>query len=370
MHVSVPCFYVLPKAQLEYYLGKIKGYWQKAILWHTQIKKIMENYSIILGVDVSKLTLDISSAEQGLHLEIPNDNRGFTSFMKWCRLSGIDLKTAFVVLEHTGGYEYRFLQFCESKNIRYCRVPGLEIKRSIGMTRGKSDQVDSFRISRYGEEKIRRLKPDRPLDVNIIQLKQLLSYRKRLVRENAGLLNTVKERQHVFQSPKHDIIIRLSKQKMRLNERLIGSIEAEIMQLIGSNESFLINYRILTSIKGIGPVNAWMTIAYTENFTGFTDARKYAVYVGVIPFDNLSGTSIKGRKRVSHLANKELKQELTQAARVAIKHDKEIKAYAERKLVNKHFGVVVNNVRFKLLLRIFSLIKRGELYVGDYLKAS
>ncbi|WP_257670894.1 transposase [Parapedobacter tibetensis] len=330
----------------------------------------MENYSVILGVDVSKLTLDISSAERRLHLKIPNDGKGFASFVKWCRLSGIDLETAFVVLEHTGGYEYRFLQFCESKNVCYCRVPGLEIKRSMGMTRGKSDQIDSFRISRYGEEKIKRLKPDSRLDVNIIQLKQLLSYRKRLVRENAGLLNTIKERKHVFQSPGSDIITRLSKQKMRMNERLTATIEGEIRRLIESNESFLKNYRILTSIKGIGPVNAWMTIAYTGNFTGFRDARKYAVYVGVIPFDNFSGTSIKGRKRVSHLANKELKQELTQAARVAIIHDKEIKAYAERKLVNKHFGVVVNNVRFKLLLRIFSLIKRGELYVGDYLKAS
>lgn len=330
----------------------------------------MENYSVILGVDESKLTLDISSAERNLHLEISNDNKGFNSFIKWCKLNGIDTKTVFVVMEYTGRYEYRFLQFCESKNICYCRIPGLEIKRSIGMTRGKSDQIDSFRISRYGEEKIKRLKPSKPLNINIIQLKQLLSYRKRLVRENAGLLNTIKERQHVFQSPKPDIIIRLSNKKLKMNEGLIASIETEIVHLINSDESFLKNYRILTSIKGIGPVNAWMTIAYTENFTGFTNARKYAVYVGVIPFDNMSGTSIRGRKRVSHLANKELKQELTQAARVAILHDKEIKAYAERKLVDKHFGVVVNNVRFKLLLRIFSLVKRGELYVGDYLKAS
>ncbi|WP_294348682.1 transposase [uncultured Sphingobacterium sp.] len=90
----------------------------------------------------------------------------------------------------------------------YCRIPGLEIKRSIEMTRGKSDQIDSFRIRRYGEEKIKRLKPSKPLNINIIQLKKLLSYRKRLVRENAGLLNAIKERQHIFHSPKPDIIIR------------------------------------------------------------------------------------------------------------------------------------------------------------------
>ncbi|CAM4414958.1 Transposase IS116/IS110/IS902 family protein [Pedobacter westerhofensis] len=113
-----------------------------------------------------------------------------------------------------------------------------------------------------------------------------------------------------------------------------------------------------------------MTLAYTENFTSFQDARKYAVYVGVIPFDNSSGTSIKGRKQVSHMANKELKQELNQAARVAILHDAEMKEYAARKLKDKHFGVVVNNVKFKLILRMFSLVKRGEMYVENYQRAA
>jgi transposase len=64
-----------------------------------------------------------------------------------------------------------------------------------------------------------------------------------------------------------------------------------------------------------------MTLAYTENFTSFTDPRRYAVFAGVIPFDQSSGTSINGKKRVSHLANKELKQELNQAMKAAIAHD-------------------------------------------------
>ena len=128
----------------------------------------------------------------------------------------------------------------------------------------------------------------------------------------------------------------------------------------------LLNYRIITSIKGIGPVNGWMTIAYTENFTSFPDGRHYAVFVGVIPFGNTSGTSIKRRPRVSHLAHKELKQELNMAARAAVEHDPEMRAYAERKLKNKEYGLVLNNVKFKLILRMFSLVKRQEMYVENY----
>jgi len=330
----------------------------------------MERWNVILGVDISKLKLDICCAERELHIKADNCSKGFADFKKWCKTNEIDLKEALIVMEYTGGYEYRFLQFCESKSIAYCRIPGLEIKQSMGMVRGKSDKADSFRIGRYGEEKSDRLVPDKPLDKNILALKQLLSFRKRLVREKAGYESTVKERQHMYEVKKTDTIFRIARTKIKENEKYISELEQEIMKLIKSNEDIWQNYRIITSIKGIGKVNAWMTIAYTENFTSFIDARAYGVYVGVIPFGHTSGTSIKKRDRVSHLANKELKSELNQAAKSAINCDPEIRAYAERKLKNKNYSLVLNNVKFKLILRMFSLVKRGELYVENYRRAA
>jgi transposase len=113
-----------------------------------------------------------------------------------------------------------------------------------------------------------------------------------------------------------------------------------------------------------------MTIAYTENFVSFTNPRSYAVYVGVIPFDHSSGTSIRGRKRVSHIANKELKQELNQAARSAMVWDKEMKLYGENKMKTKCYKVVLNNIKFKLILRMFAVVKKGEMYVENYQTAA
>jgi transposase len=330
----------------------------------------MKSWNVILGVDVSKLTLDICCAERNLYLKIDNQTKGFNVFKKWCKTNEINLKETLVVMEHTGGYEYRFIQFCESQSIPYCRIPGLEIKRSQGMTRGKSDQVDAFRIGQYGEEKAKRLVPSKPLDKNILTLKQLLSFRKRLVRERAGLESTIKERKHMYLVKKTDSVTHIARAKMNEDKKYIRQIEQEIMEVIKSDEALMQTYRIITSIKGIGNVNAWMTIAYTENFTSFTDGRKYAVYAGVVPFEHTSGTSIKGRKRVSHLANKELKQELNQAAKTAIKHDPELRAYAERKLKTKCYPLVLNNVKFKLILRMFALVKRGEAFVENYNKAA
>ena len=330
----------------------------------------MKSWNVILGVDVSKLTLDICWAERNLHLKIDNCAKGFSVFKKWCKSNAIDLKGTLVVMEYTGGYEYRFMQFCGSLSIPYCRIPGLEIKRSMGMTRGKSDQADAFRIGQYGEEKSKRLLPSKPLDNNILKLKQLLSFRKRLVREKAGLESTVKEREHMYPVKKSDTVINIARSKIKADKKYITQLEQDIMEIIKSDGPMLENYRIISSIKGIGPINAWMTIAYTENFTSFTDPRKYAVFVGVIPFEHTSGTSIKGRKQISHLAHKGLKNELNQAAKAAIAHDPEISAYAERKLKVKAYPLVLNNVKFKLILRIFSLVKRGERYVENYKKAA
>jgi transposase len=182
--------------------------------------------------------------------------------------------------------------------------------------------------------------------------------------------STAKERKYMYEVNKTDTVVRIAQAKIKADEKYINQVEQQIRELIKSNEDLFQNYRIITSIKGIGKVNGWMTIAYTENFTSFKDARAYGVYVGVIPFSHTSGTSIKGSKRVSHLANKELKAELSQAAKSAIAHDRELHDYAERKLKEKAYGVVINNVKFKLILRMFAVVKRGEIYVDKYKRSA
>ena len=330
----------------------------------------MKNWEFTLGVDVSKNTLDISCAELNKHIRIENGTAGFKVFLKWCKELKMELSKCFLVMEFTGGYEYKLLQFCESKAIPYTRVSGLEIKRSLGITRGKNDKVDSARIAQYGDEKHKSLKASRPLNAVIINLRQLLSFRKRLVRENAGYQSSIKERQHMYKVTDRDLILKTLKQKHKANIKAIEVAEIKMMEIVAADQTLSRNFKLISSIKGIGKVNALMTIAYTENFTSFNNPRSYAVYVGVVPFDYSSGTSIKGRKKVSHIANKELKQELHQAARSALVWDKEMRAYGENKIKTKSYKVVLNNIKFKLILRMFAVVKKGEMYVENYLEAA
>lgn len=330
----------------------------------------MKNWDFTLGVDVSKSTLDVCCAEIKEHIQIKNGSEGFLQFKKWCRHFDIKLQRSFLVMEYTGGYEYKLVQFCEANNISYTRVPGLAIKNSLGIARGKNDKVDSARIAQYGEEKHKLLTADKPLNMAIVKLKELLNFRKRMVRENAGYKSSIKERRHMYGDSKKDIIVKMLEQKQKENVKKIASVELALLKAVAADEKMHTNYTLLSSIKGIGKINALMTIAYTENFVSFTNPRSYAVYVGVIPFDHSSGTSIKGRKRVSHIANKELKQELNQAARSAMEWDKEMKQYGENKMKTKCYKVVLNNIKFKLILRMFAVVKKGEMYVDNYQHAA
>src|SRR4051794_29965807 len=189
----------------------------------------MKNWDFTLGVDVSKNTLDISCAELNEHIQIKNGTEGFVLLCKWCRQLKIDLKRSFFVMEYTGGYEYKLLQFCESRSLAFTRIPGLAIKNSLGISRGKNDKVDSSRIAQYGEEKHKQLKPSKPLNTAIISLKQLLNFRKRLGRENAGYEASVKEREHMYSADKRDIVIRTLEKKIKANEKYIAEIEVEMM---------------------------------------------------------------------------------------------------------------------------------------------
>ncbi len=330
----------------------------------------MKKWDFILGVDVSKLTLDVHCAELNEHVQIENGSEGFKVLKKWFKQFNIDVTKSIIVMEYTGGYEYKLIQFCESLSIAYTRIPGLAIKNSLGITRGKNDKIDAKRIAIYTEEKIKTINPSKPLNRQILKLKELLSFRKRMVRQKAGLMASLKERIAMFEVSTNDIITTMTQDYIKKLDDDIKKLDITLQTLVKEDEKMFTNYQIITSIQGIGPVNALMTIAYTENFTSFTNPRAYAVYSGVIPFEYSSGTSIKSKKRVSHLANKELKQELNQAAKTAIIWDKDLCEYATRKLKSKPYALVLNNVKFKLILRMFSLVKRGEKSVDNYNKAA
>jgi len=150
-------------------------------------------------------------------------------------------------------------------------------------------------------------------------------------------------------------------------ENDIEAIEKRIQEFIKEDDQLQQQYRIITSVPGIGKITALNVIVSTGEFSRINDPKKFACFTGVAPFEHTSGTSVRGRTRVSKMANMTLKRLLHLAAMSAIQYCDELKAFYKRKVeAGKNKMSVINAVRNKLISRIFSCIKKNRLYQKDY----
>jgi len=235
------------------------------------------------------------------------------------------------------------------------------------MTRGKNDAVDARRISDYLFTHRAKLKPFEMPSPLLVKIKQLLTYREQMVRIRTSLKNSLKShKQYQTISGMDNIIIQIREQIDR-QDQIITGIKQQITEIIESDQELLKNYRLIATVKGIGVIIGAFMLVSTNNFTSFENGRKYACYAGIAPFEFTSGTSIRSKTRTSKFGNKTIKTLLNNGANSAIRYDKQIKKYYERKRgEGKDHKVVVNAVCCKLVNRIFAVIKRQSPYVEVY----
>lgn len=320
-----------------------------------------------IGIDISKKTLDVviydptkKHADETNYKQVLNAQTGYESLLAWMKQKRIPSKQTVICLENTGIYGYDLCLFLESHKQDYSCFNPLDLKRSLGLVRGKNDRVDAERIAYYGYLHRDELVYSKLSGSTILLLRDLSSERKRLVKhlaENKGFITDRKGRESTSTS-------RRAEEMVKILEEQIQRVEDEMRTTINSDSAMSLNYQLLNSIKGIGEVNAINTIIHTNNFEAFETARQYACYLGIAPFEHSSGTSVRGKTKVCATGAKLLKADISQAAKSAVVWDKELKEYYERKRKEgKAYGVVINAVKFKLVCRMFAVVRRGTPFV-------
>lgn len=317
-----------------------------------------------MGMDVSKKTLDCHLFVQQKSLAVvSNDIKGFRAINRWLKKEVKSLNGLLIVMEYTGIYTYQVERFLEKQKIKFVKRPALDIKRSLGMVRGKSDKIDAKFISKYGWMRKEELQPMSVLSDTQLELQQLMSHRDKLVADHASYQSKLKELVTQMGKKINKLMVVSMKKVMKVLAQEIKETEKAIKELIGSDESLQTNYKLACSVMGIGFATAVHLLIATENFTRFNDVRKLICYCGVAPFEHSSGTSVRGKVRVSHLANKKIKSLLTMAAISAIQHDPELKAKYDQKVKEgKAKMCVINIIRAKLIERVFAVIKKQKPY--------
>jgi len=262
----------------------------------------------VIGIDVSKLTLDACIHSQQIFTQVPNTKKGYLKLLSWASKStGCSLERALFCFEHTGMYSYALACYMSEKQMNYIMVPGLEIKRSLGIQRGKNDRVDAMRIAQYAYRRREEVTTYQLPEKSINRIRQLLSLREKLVRQCAGYEASLKDLSDFIESSENKLLVGVQRNMVKALGREIEKVETEIDRVLEGSPDIMNNYKLITSITGVGRQTALHLIIVTNNFLSFDDHRKLASYAGVAPFANTSGTSIKGRTKVSPLANRKLK---------------------------------------------------------------
>lgn len=328
----------------------------------------MKNYSLFIGIDVSKLKLDIIGVDQNNQVLLPhkvlnNKKADIEVFLtKTIQLFGEG--GILVSFENTGIYGMILSYTLTRLQIDYCEISALEINRSTGIKRGKSDKSDASIIAQYTIANQFKIKLSSLNEADISTLKLLYTQREKIVK-------TIK--QFEFNHENEGFVPKSAFKELMKTNTSIGKnlkknltlIDRQILEIINNNDALKTNHELIQSIPGIGPQTASYLLIVTKGFTVFDNARQLACYGGVAPFPYQSGSSIRGKNKVNHLADKKLKSLLNMCALNAKKYDHEIKEYYQRKVdQGKNKMLVLNNVRNKLLGRVFAVIKRQQPYVN------
>jgi len=322
-----------------------------------------------IGIDVSKLTIDVTIHSNKAYCKYENTPKDFKKMVNWaCKKSTFEKENILFIFEHTGLYSHKLAIYLTKHEIPFSMVPGLEIKRSLGIVRGKDDRVDSRAIAKYGYRLRDEIKPYKLPSKQLKSLKTLLSLRDTEVKQRAGYKSLLKEYKLVYIRKENETVFKVIEKSIKSLDKFISEIELELERIVATDEKLHKQYKLITSIKGIGPQIALYTIVYTDGFTRFKTHRQFASYCGVAPFPNVSGTSVRGKTKVSNLANKKLKSLLDMGAKGSLQHNLEIKVFYERRLeLGKSKMSTINIIRNKLIARMFAVVKRGTPYV-DFMK--
>lgn len=243
------------------------------------------------GIDVSKKWIDVCVLINGdkseLHQQRFEQNKqGFAELKKWLiKLTANQVQQLFICIENTGLYDDALLYFLTDKGFTVCLENAAKIKASIRDRRAKNDQLDARNISLYALRHVDELEVwQKPRPV-IDQLKQLLGVRTTLL----GHLTSIKQAQKEIE------VFNWCKLKKTKNydagikglQKDIEQIEANIWELIKSDETLYKMFLLLISIPAIGKITAYHFICYTNEFKRVKSGKNLSSYCGVVPLGKI-----------------------------------------------------------------------------------
>lgn len=317
----------------------------------------MNKYKETFGVDISKDVFDCYGSLSG-HLQFKNNETGFKKLLKQLPANSL------VVMEATGYYHYRLAQFLYKNAVVVSVVNPLSVKRFIQMklAKVKTDKSDAKAICEYA------VINEVPLYTALTDVQSECLQLFRLLDSYLKKRTATKNKMHGEEAlglPSKFVYRSLRRNRKHLDKEVKG-IEEKLLSLVKQEQQHQLT--LLTGIPGIGIRTALFLIVSTDGFKKFETASQLCSYVGITPTIRESGSSVRGRSRISKVGNRKLRNLLFLCSFNACKHNRTCKEVYER-IVNKGKSkklalIAVSN---KLLKQSFAIAKSGRPYDETYI---
>lgn len=311
-----------------------------------------KTYLINVGVDISKLKLDVALSDQQA-ASFDNNQKGFECFLKALK----NQSETRVVMEATGGYEKPLARFLHSQGIAVSIVNAKRVRdyaKALGKL-AKNDRIDA-EVIRLFAEAVDPSVMATPSDTQQ-SLDALVHRREQLVKQRAM------EKQHL-ETVGHKEAVRSIKRTLAYLDKEIKRIEQAIKALIDAEPTLTEKVERLSAVKGIGDISALTLIADLPEL-GLLTNKEISALVGVAPFCRDSGT-LKG-KRTTWGGRAQVRSILYMATLSAVQFNPPIKAFYSRLIKNgKTKKVALVAAMRKLLITLNSMLRNNTEWNPDH----
>jgi len=304
-----------------------------------------------LGIDIAKHKFDVvllvGSRER--HQVFENNEVGFAALMTWL---GNQAGSLHACMEATGGFGDDLALFLHEQQIVVSVVNPLRIKAfgQSEMVRTKTDKVDAGVIARFCRSQ--SPEPWRPPSPRMRELRAL-------VRRCAALKEMrVQELQRRTQGTSSSLVANSVERAIEWLDTEIAAVNRAVTDLIRNDEALRGSFELLTSIPGLAAQSVAVLLAEIPDFRAFSHNKQITAFVGLSPQEHQSGSSVRGRTRISKVGNARVRAILYMCALSARHHNPILKDFADRLKENgKAPKVVLVAVARKLLVLAYGVMK-------------
>jgi transposase len=343
----------------------VQGKWAQLVVFYRHGGLL---FMYFIGIDVAKAKLDCSllldaASSKRRAKAVANSRSGIGELLTWCAKQGLAVHELHAILEGTGVYHEQAALALADAGVTVSIVNPAQVKdfgRSLGV-RTKTDGIDSLVLARYGA--LLNPSPWQPPAQEARTLQALLSRREAIAQDLQRERNRL-EKTNATDTP---AAIRQSlRDSIAFLEQQLRKLQQDIDDHIGRYPQLKADRDLLLSIPGVGPQVGNPLLAVLHNHP-CQSAEQLAAYLGLVPVERQSGSSVLGRPRLSKAGPARIRAVLYMAAVVSTRHNPHIQALYQRLLARGKTKMSALGAAMRKLVHLcFGVLKTRTPYQPDY----